>query len=355
MISFYPGPSKIDERLPKWLNEGLESGMLTMNHRSEAFMFQYREIVDLFQEVFDLPQDYEVYFTSSATECWEIISQSFSDKSFLHIYNGSFGEKWMKMNVALGNSARDESFGINSFPPEIKNINEDVICFTHNETSNGSKLPDEYLIKVRSDNPNKIIAVDATSSMGGVEMPWLAADIWYASVQKCFGLPAGLGIMFLHKRLLDGIQEKPHYNHIGNLHAHYSNWQSPYTPNTANIYYLWQMLQDHRGLKLRSEKIKKRAKYLYDYFEKSRSFEVLVKDKKLRSDTVLTIKCPETDLIDLMEFMDLNDIILGKGYGPWKNETFRIANFPAIKRNDYDILKNTLSDWLLANKKTARS
>lgn len=315
-----------------------------MNHRSEAFMLQYSEIVDLFQEVFDLPEDYEIYFTSSATECWEIISQSFSDKTFLHVFNGSFGEKWSKMNASLGNRVRDESFGINSHPPEIKNVDEEVICLTHNETSNGSKIPESYLTKLRLANPGKIIAVDATSSMAGVELPWLAADIWYASVQKCFGLPAGMGIMFFNKRLFDSIVEKPHYNHIGNLHANYENRQSPYTPNTANIYYLWQLLQDHRGLKLRSEKIKKRAQYIYSEL-KNNSFELLIENKELRSDTVITVKAPEPDLVDLADYLEARDILIGKGYGPWKNETFRIANFPAIKRNEYDILFKNIKKW----------
>ncbi len=346
MINFYPGPSKIDKRLHQWLQEGLESGMVEMNHRSEAFMFQYSEIVDLFQEVFDLPQDYEVYFTSSATECWQIIAQGFAGKSFLHVFNGSFGEKWANMNVALGNNARSESFGYKRFPPELKNVKEDIICLTHNETSNGSKLPDTYLTELRRLNPHSIIAVDATSSMAGVELPWLAADIWFASVQKCFGLPAGMGVMFMHKRLLKEISGQPYYNHISNLHKHYSNWQSPYTPNTTNIYFLWQLLQDHRGLKLKSEKIKKRARHIYSRIEAIDVFELLIENQVLRSDTVIAVKISEAELKDLKRYLESREIMLGNGYGPWKNKTFRIANFPAIKRPDFDVLFKHMEKWL---------
>ncbi len=349
MITFYPGPSKIDERLPKWLEEGLESRILSANHRSEAFMLQYQEIQDLFREVFELPSDFEVYFLSSATECWEVISQSFAGKSFHHYFNGSFGEKWYETNRMLGVKCQKTIFSINEHPPAGE-VSQDVICITHNETSNGSKVPDAFIIKMREDNPEKIIAVDATSSMAGVMLPWISADIWYASVQKCFGLPAGMGIFFCHKRALKHLSKDAHYNSIENLHRHYLNWQTTHTPNVANIYFLWCLLQDHKGLALRSEKITNRAKYLYDFFEDQNVFSPLIEEKSLRSDTVLCIKTSEIVLADLAEFMESKEIILGKGYGAWKNETFRIANFPAIKRYEFDYLKKSCEKWLKENR-----
>jgi phosphoserine aminotransferase len=50
--------------------------------------------------------------------------------------------------------------------------------------------------------PDALIAVDATSSMAGVELDWQSADIWFASVQKCFGLPAGMAVMVCSPRAL---------------------------------------------------------------------------------------------------------------------------------------------------------
>lgn len=345
MINFYPGPSKIDERLPVWLKEGMESGMLSMNHRSEDFMHQYNEILDLFREVFYLPPQFEVYFISSATECWEIVSQSFSNKSFLHLFNGAFGKKWFEMNTALGSHANAMEYNLQDFPPDLKDISEEVICLCHNETSNGSKVPDSYLKNLRDSNPDQIIAIDATSSMAGISLPWLAGDIWFASVQKCFGLPAGMGIMFCNQRVLAKIEDQAFYNHIGNLHKNFSSWQTTHTPNVANVYYLWQYLQEHKGMDLQSEKIKNRARHLYQRFEKIDALKMMVKEKELRSDTVLTIEMDENDLDDLKNFLETKDIIIGKGYGDLKNRTFRIANFPAIKREEYEELFEALKEW----------
>jgi phosphoserine aminotransferase len=38
--------------------------------------------------------------------------------------------------------------------------------------------------------------------------------------------------------------------------------------------------------------------------------------------------------------------LLGEGYGPLKNTTFRIANFPALKKNEIKQLQKFLSSYL---------
>ena len=63
-------------------------------------------------------------------------------------------------------------------------------------------------------------------------------------------------------------------------------------------------------------------------------FKLLPEDESLRSLTVLTIQCPDPALI-LKKGLEL-DMTFGKGYGTWKESTFRIANFPAIKRKEID-------------------
>jgi phosphoserine aminotransferase len=39
------------------------------------------------------------------------------------------------------------------------------------------------------------------------------------------------------------------------------------------------------------------------------------------------------------------DILLGEGYGDLKASTFRIANFPAIKKREINLLKDFLDDY----------
>ena len=48
-----------------------------------------------------------------------------------------------------------------------------------------------------------MIAVDVTSTFGALRMDWSMADAWFGSVQKCVGLPAGLGFTILSPRAMD--------------------------------------------------------------------------------------------------------------------------------------------------------
>ncbi len=101
MLSFYPGPSKIYPQVKSFLNDAVESGILSVNHRSSVFQDLCKKTVTELGIKLEIPQDYSVYFVSSATECWEIISQSFIEKESTHLFNGSFGKKWFDITKKL--------------------------------------------------------------------------------------------------------------------------------------------------------------------------------------------------------------------------------------------------------------
>src|SRR5690606_5785909 len=122
----------------------------------------------------------------------------------------------------------------------------ELICLTHNETSNGTQLPNEFLLHVRSFYPDSIIAVDATSSLGGLNLKINKADIWFASVQKCFGLPAGLRIMICSPNAVaraKEMNERNHYNSLPVLIEKMLNFQTYNTPNVLGIYLLSRVLE----------------------------------------------------------------------------------------------------------------
>ncbi len=79
-LSFYPGPSQLYPEVEGYLQDAYRSGILSMNHRSPAFMDMLSGILAAMHEKLAVPTDYEIYFTSSATECWEIVSQSLVEK-----------------------------------------------------------------------------------------------------------------------------------------------------------------------------------------------------------------------------------------------------------------------------------
>lgn len=347
MYNFYPGPSKIYPHVGPSMQTAFESGILAMNHRSADFMQMMEQTIGLVKVKLNVPDDYEVFFVSSATESWEIITQSFSD-SFFHYYNGAFGQKWMEYAARLKSKVTGKSFEINELPSidfanELKK--EDLICLTHNETSNGSALPSLFLKTLRSTVEN-IIAVDATSSMAGADLPWETADIWFASVQKCFGLPAGLAVMVVSPSGIgasESLGDDRYYNSFNFMRKNFLKYQTPYTPNILGIYLLGESMKMLEPIKKVSELIDKRADSFYDFLQ-SIGMDLIIKNPMVRSDTVLAVGIEPNKLIEIKRLAHHHNIILGNGYGDWKNNSFRLANFPAICDEEYHTLKLFLTN-----------
>jgi len=101
MISFYPGPSRVHDEIPTYVKDAARQGIMSMNHRSEEFMTISKRTIALLKQKLNIPKNYTIFFTTSATECWEIIAQSWiTDKSY-HLFNGSFGQKWYEYTHKL--------------------------------------------------------------------------------------------------------------------------------------------------------------------------------------------------------------------------------------------------------------
>ncbi|MCF0060780.1 aminotransferase class V-fold PLP-dependent enzyme [Dyadobacter chenwenxiniae] len=347
MITFYPGPSKVYDEVGQYLQEAFDSGVISANHRSTAFMQMLEGAIGNLKTKLNVPDDYEVYFVSSATECWEIIAESLISDGSLHIYNGAFGEKWMEYTQKLTGAARSFPFETNEDPKPNAGIMpsaNEVICITHNETSNGTALTSEFLNTLRAQSDN-IIAVDATSSMAGVILPWESADIWYGSVQKCFGLPAGMGVMIVSPKAVElaiAIGNRSHYNSLLFIRDNFLKFQTPYTPNTLGIYLMGRVMQQVAPIKTVARQTLERAQDWYSFLPEN-GYQLLVEYEAVRSETVMAVKDTK-ERIEAIKKAGLQEgIVLGNGYGEDKETSFRIANFPAIS----DIEIQTLKDFLV--------
>src|SRR5262245_26475303 len=110
MISFYPGPSRVYDAVPRWVKDAHSSGVLSMNHRSPEFSQLYLDTMALLRKKLRIPADHDIFFTSSATECWEIIAQSLIRTNSIHVFNGAFGEKWFEYTRRLRPGTNTRTF-----------------------------------------------------------------------------------------------------------------------------------------------------------------------------------------------------------------------------------------------------
>lgn len=352
MISFYPGPSRVHDEIPAYVKDAYKAGILSINHRSDDFVRISKRTISLLRQKLGVPTDYMVFFTSSATESWEIIAQSLITHKSLHLFNGAFGQKWFDYTRRLHPAgAVAAAFGVNdelSTQSVQTHAKEDVICLTQNETSNGTQVSTAIIRQLRTTFPENLIAVDATSSMAGIKLDFASADIWYASVQKCFGLPAGLGLMICSPRALErarSIGEKNHYNSLTFLISMMEKWQTSYTPNVLAIYLLMRVLEDSDPIRLVGKKTIQRYKEWIDFLKSRKRIAHFVENEAVHSYTVVPVRGDEKTLTNIKKNAKKEGLLLGEGYGDFKPLTFRIANFPALKDKEIRQLKTFLASY----------
>ncbi len=346
MISFYPGPSRVYEKVPQYVNEAYEKGILSINHRSQAFMNIVKATNKEIKKKLQIPDDYSIFYVSSATECWEIIAESYELNS-AHYYNGAFGAKWFDYTKKLKENVFGHQFNYRN-QLDLATIelgdNNGLICLTQNETSNGTQLTNPCIATIKKKYPAHLIAVDATSSMAGVELNFNNGDIWFASVQKCFGLPAGLAVMVCSPKAIEATQNRNiHYNSLVNIVQNMEHLQTTHTPNVMGIYLLLRTMQEAPSITTTDQVLKDRMEDYLEVISTKKSIKLMVDESEVRSTTVLVVEGEEKIISSIKSQAKENGLMLGNGYGEWKNTTFRIANFPALNEREVKLLLSFLT------------
>lgn len=348
-IFFTPGPSQLYPTVYGHIQKMLKKDLLSTSHRTVWFQETFKNAVSGLKNLLQIPTDYHIVFVSSGTEAMErIIQNSVSKKSF-HFVNGSFSERWYEIAKELKKDPKKEEveFGkgfhkVPTIPPGTE-----LICFTHNETSSGVAINLELIYAVADKYPKALIGVDTVSSAPYVDLDYKKLDYVFFSVQKLFGLPAGLGIVILSPRALKKtqlLQKKgeaigTYHNFLNLVTAAKDNFTTD-TPNVFDIYLLSKVVADFqkKGIgKIRKE-TEEKARYIYNFFDKHQLYKPFVKDIQDRSQTIIAIHVGK-DGGEIKEKLEANGMTIGNGYGPLKDTQLRIANLPAVTMQD---IKNLL-------------
>jgi phosphoserine aminotransferase len=344
-IYFTVGPTQSYPTLQKHVLKALKSDISSLSHRGAEFKAIYKELSSNLKELLDIPEEYGVLFVSSALEGMERVILGCVEKTSLHIVTGSFGASWLKYASQLGKKpikiVTNPGEGIDLKTLKIPKETE-LVCITQNDTSTGVALPMEDIHNLKLHNPKKLIAIDVVSSLPYPQIDFKKLDVTFFSVQKGFGLPAGLGVMVVSPKALQRAGELLRkglsigsYHSLINLSEKYNDFQTPETPNVINIFLFNEVLKDM--LKTGIQKIRKetdqKAKLVYDFFESHSEFEPFVKDPKYRSQTTLVMDVKGKTKL-LKQKLSKKGLQIGVGYGEQKENHIRLGNFPAHKISD---------------------
>jgi phosphoserine aminotransferase len=342
-LSFIPGPAKISTETYDDIVGAVESGVLEQSHRGMDFSNLSHGCIAKLKSFLGVPEDYKVFYLSSATSAWHsIVANTVKERSF-HIVQGAFSAKAEKAAEYLYKQTTQckTKLGEQCTTSDLQiPAGAEVINCCLNESSTGVRLAIDELGRLRKGYPEPLLAVDITSCAGAIEIPMELADIWYFSVQKAFGLPAGLGILMVSPRAYQkSVELEKSRDNLAGVWR-WSNYvaaqqkhpgQTIQTPNMFNIYLLEKQLTrfSEKGLKAIAADTARKAQIISGALSDNERFRYFVKNPANRSETVITVEGEINDIATLHKAAKKRGIVLGMGYGEIKNTTLRIANFPA--------------------------
>ncbi|HAY34431.1 MAG TPA: aminotransferase class V-fold PLP-dependent enzyme [Ignavibacteria bacterium] len=344
-IYFTPGPTELYPGAQKDLLEALDKKIFSFNHRSPEFMDIYKRTVNSLKNLMNIPDSFHIFFLSSATECMDRIIMNCSAKDTFHFVNGAFADRFYKTAIDLKRNAvkADAEYGSGFDFDNVKiENNPEVICITQNETSTGVAIDVENIYKLKKDNPNAVIAVDIVTSAPYVNLDFNLIDCTFFSVQKGFGLPAGLGVLMVNERCIErAAQLHGSETGIGSYHnfltllENAKKYQTSETPNVLGIYLLGKVCDHYleEGIENIRKSTDEKAELVYDYFDNHNLYKPFVKIPADRSKTILVIDMGDRQS-QFKKALSENGYIAGSGYGKLKDTQIRIANFPIHKLKD---------------------
>jgi len=350
-LYFTTGPSAIYYTLEDHVRSALRNQIPSIPHRSKQFSRIYQDADEKLRSLVGMPDDYCMFFTSSATEIWERTLQSVVNHKTLHLVNGAFSNRFYQIANRLGYqpSIKETALGeVVTTDKLVTDSEPELIGVTHNETSGGTQQPLEDLRILRKMFPSALITVDVVSSFPCVDLPFESIDSAYFSVQKCFGLPAGLGVWLVNKKTVERALKmaptgRTSYHGIDSLWEKYQKFQTPNTPNVLAIYLLGKVIGDmlDKGIQRIRMESKYKSAILYNLLDSKTEIQPLVKNTDWRSETIV-VGTSEAGTKPLIKSLYNQGMIIGAGYGDFKEKHIRIANFPTHSKEQIEMLVDKL-------------
>ena len=349
MFYFTVGPTQLYPRFREFLDEALANDIASISHRSAQFVELFNTTREALVELLRAPADRQVFYAGSATEWMERCVQNMSSARTLHFVSGTFSKRFYDFALAQGRDARkvdqqpDGSFALAGIPADFA---PELIVFTHNETSNGTQVSPEFFEAVRASFPDALIAVDIVSSAPVHHDAFMQADAVFFSVQKGFGMPAGLGVCLVSPRaiarsaeLLAAGQYTGAFHSFSRLAEYAAKGNTVETPNVLSMYLLRAIARDllaHGVETLRAETGKKAA-LIREALAACGETELEAVLPAYQSQTVIVAKTPGGSK-PLIERLKAEGITIASGYGAAKDTHIRIGNFAAQTPTDMERL-----------------
>jgi len=352
--TFIPGPSQIYFTVEDHIRLAFRESVPSISHRSKEFEKIFQSTTESLKVLLGVPPSFHIFFTGSATEVWERAAQNLVNETSFHFVNGAFSLRFFETAKQLGKQphAYQVEAGNGFINPDVPEGTE-LIAMIANETSTGVTTSNDFVATVRSKNPSALIITDAVSAVPYQSIDFSIVDSCFFSVQKGFGLPAGLGVWLVNERCIAKAEElQANKKNIGSYHsipsllAMAKKNQTPETPNVLGIYLLGMVTEDflRRGLETIRKETDYKSALLYHALENHSIVKPAVSEKDWRSKTTLVAQTGNLTE-KLNSYLESHGLLPGDGYGAAKKTQLRFANFPAHSKEVYEKLVDLIKGF----------
>ena len=351
-----PGPTPIPDDIVEAMGHPM------INHRGPEFDELITKVTAQLKQVFMTSNDLFI-LTASGTGALEasLVNTLSPGDKVVAATAGSFGDRFIDMADAFGADVHRLNFEWGDpvdpdairqalrHDPEVK-----AVMITHNETSTGVTHPLEEISRIAKQEFDKLLLVDAVSSLGCLPLPVDAwdCDLVGTASQKGFMIPPGLAFISVSDRAWEAQKTASmprFYFDLEEARKTLERGQTPFTPNVAAMY----------GLSLGLDKILEEG--LEGVFGRHASIgqftrdrvqelglELLVSDERFASDTVTAVKMPES--VDgralIGRLRTEKNVVLAGGQGKLSTSIFRIGHLGHVTEDDIEEVIKALEELL---------
>jgi phosphoserine aminotransferase len=349
---FGSGPSKVRPEAVARLSDSAR-GYLGTSHRREGVRSVVRRAREGLQELFSLPDGYEVLLgNGGTTSFWDSASFCLIERRSQHLSFGEFSSKFAAVVSAAPHLDAPEVIesAVGTHPEPRANPDVDAYALTHNETSTG------VMADVRRPDgttaADGLVLVDATSGAAALRVDPAQFDVYYFAPQKALAAEGGLWFALCSPAAVERIEQIAASDRWVpaslDLRLALENSRLDQTYNTPALSSLFlatdtiEWIVGNGGLEWAADRCDRSAEALYGWAEASDFATPFVAKPSERSHSVATIDFDGVDAAAIASALRANGVVDTEPYRKLGRNQLRVALFPAIEPDDVATLTRAI-------------
>ncbi len=347
--NFYAGPSILSqyainntiEAIRDFAGTGLS--LLEISHRSKEFTAVITEAQELFKELLDIPEGYEVVFLGGgASTQFCMVPFNLLKTKAAYLDTGTWANKAIKEAKLFGEvdvvaSSKEDNY---VYVPKDFKVPEDVdyLHITTNNTIYGTEIRKDLDVPVR-------LVADMSSDIFTRPIDVSKYDLIYGGAQKNIA-PAGVTFVIAKVDALGKVDRQ--IPTMLNYKTHIDKGSMFNTPPVMPIYTALQTLKWYKelgGVKALEARDNEKASYLYDAIDSSKMFVGTVKPEDRSIMNVCFVMKPEYKELekDFIDFAGTKGIVGIKGHRSVGG--FRASLYNALPLESVKVLVEAMKEF----------